>query len=190
MDWNATIIGLAAGGGGAGAIAALFKVRAEKKKIGAEAGQISVSAAQGAVIVTTGVINTLRKEIGRLSEQMGELEMEAAARQKELEGCEHTINRLRLTVEYLQRDLDRHGRMTELARRRSHLLANAFSSLELSLEGLMQEMRKNNLPIPPQYDGSRLRADVRRQLDELAELERTVTYSAVASEAPEKSEGV
>jgi len=177
MDLLTVTITLAGGGGVLGGLYALLKLRPE-------AGQITVSAAQGAIIVQTGVIENLQKEITRLSQHHTELEMENTAQQRSIDESQATVARLRLTVEFLQRDLDRHGRMSELARRRSHILAKAFSSLELKVDGLIDEMNRHNVPVPPEYQPAKLRAEVREQLDEVAELERQVTYDAVLVKAP------
>ena len=180
LDPLTIVIAIAGSGGACGGLYALLKLRPE-------AGQITVSAAQGAVIVQSGVIENLQKEIVRLSEHHTQLEMENAARQKEIEAAEDTIARLRISITFLQRDVDRHGRMTELARRRSHLLANAFSSLELKMDGLIKEMLQHGLEVPSELAPDELRANVRQQLDELSELERQVTYDAVMEKPPELS---
>lgn len=60
---------LIGGGGIAGGLVALFKVRPE-------AARISVDAAQGAVVVQKAVIDSLRDENDRLRKQCAEIEKE------------------------------------------------------------------------------------------------------------------
>lgn len=67
-----TLLAVVIGGGGvAGAVVALLKVRPE-------AGQIAVSASQGALIVQSGVIDTLQEENGQLRQRLEDLESKVA----------------------------------------------------------------------------------------------------------------
>ena len=181
-DATTSIVIAVAGILGGGSLVALFKVGPQRK-------HIVVDAAQGAVVVQSGVLKDLKDEIARLQAQVANLEMEKTATEEQLEAeneslekrqreSEATVERLRMEVEFLHRDLDRHGRMTELARRRSHILSNAFSSLELRVHNLIDEMRKNDVPVPSELLPYEFSAQVQAELALLAELEGKITFSA------------
>lgn len=191
MPSDATIIQIViglAGVLGGGALAALFKVGPQRK-------HIVVDAAQGAVLVQTGVLNNLREEIARLQAQVTSLEMENAANkeqleaeneelQKKLANCEATTERLRRDVEFLHRDVDRHGRMSDLARRRSHVLSNGFQSMSMRAQHLIDYMNKQSIPPPAELLPYKLLTEVQSELDQIAEIEGKVTYAAAIEPPP------
>lgn len=171
--------------GGGGSVVALFKVAAQRRKIESEGHRIVVDAAEGAVVVHSGVIKDLKEELARLREHIGTLEMENIAQREQQAADQASVERLRMSVEFLQKDLDRHGRMTELARRRSHVLSNAFSALELMVYNLIDEMRKHEVPVPEKLLPYDLCVKLRNELEAIAILEAKVTYHAVTEAPPE-----
>lgn len=95
-------LGLIGGGGIAGAIVALLKVRPE-------AGQIVVTAAQGAVVVQSGVIDDLNEELGRQVTRCKNLEerlTRALDRIEDLETVERRIQELERKLAEVQQELD------------------------------------------------------------------------------------
>ena len=176
------IVGLLGGGGLLGGLYALLKLRPE-------AGQITVTAAQGAVIVQTGVIENLKKEIGRLADHLAEVEMEGASREVELENCTRTITNLnqqiqdfQLTVKYLQKDLDRHAKIADIARRKAHVAINAITGYELLIDELSDELRKHLVPISPLLRPHKLRAALHEEMQKLEELEAQFLEQTIISE--------
>lgn len=170
-------ISLVSAVGGAGGIAALFKLKAEK-------GQITVSAAQGAVIVHSTVLKDIKQDYDRLAEELAQVRMEGVTREQEHETCKRKIAELQLSVTFLQRDLDRHGRLSELARRKSHVAIHAIGGYELLIDEILSEMRRNNVPIPAELRPYNLRAAFQAEMDKLEELEATITEQAMRTDPP------
>ena len=179
------LAGIFAGGG----LVALFKVGPQRK-------HIVVNAAEGAVVVQSGVLKDLREEISRLQGQVTSLEMEGTATQEQTDADinelhkqqrEHlaTIERLRMDIEFLHRDVDRHGRMTELARKRSHVLSNALGPLELRVHGLIKELTRRNIEVPEDLLPYEASAKLQEELALIADLEGKITYSAVSEPPPQ-----
>jgi septal ring factor EnvC (AmiA/AmiB activator) len=181
------IVSTILGGGLLSAIYALLKLRPE-------AGQITVTAAQGAVIVQSSVIETLNKEMSHLREEVAQVEMQLVASTEAHKNCRDKMRDLETSIRFWQRDVDRYGRMTELSRRRSHLLANAFTSLEVVVDKLIDKMRDNNVPVPSELKGFEVRNALRIELDKLSEMEAQITYEKVSESteetAPEEDETV
>lgn len=67
FGWLAVIVAVIGGGGVAGIITAIFRLRPDTNRV-------TVSAAEGAVIVQTGVIESLSEENKRLHKRISDLE--------------------------------------------------------------------------------------------------------------------
>lgn len=177
-----TVIGFLGSGGILGGIYALLKLRPE-------AGQITVTAAQGAVVVQTGVITNLQDEIARLNNKVDQLEMENSAREEAHEESRKRIIELEYNLKVLQRSSDRNGRMTELARRRSHVLSNAFSEIDLVLDELLRVMSNHEVTKKVSDAATirttKIRKSVQKELNIISELEAQVTYERVTEPLPE-----
>ncbi len=162
---------------GSGGVYAWFKLRAEK-------GKITVDAAQGAVIIQASVLKSIQEDYLRLAKQVSEMEMEMIAKEEEYGGCRKKILKLELTVEFLQRDLDRHGRMTELARRRSHVALNTIGNYELLIDTLLSELREHEIPVEPELKSFKVRSKFQEEMAKIDQLEALVTEEAVKSVPP------
>src|SRR5262245_50883915 len=103
---------------GAGGVIAWFK-------LGPERGQISVSTASEAVIVHSSVLKDVKAEYQSVKEELAQTKLEISAVEAAHESCRNEIGELRVQISFLQRDLERHGRLSELSRRKTHLSLNA-----------------------------------------------------------------
>lgn len=163
---------------GTGGIVSLFKVRAEK-------GHILTQSTKEIVEASSAVRKDLREDYDRLSDELAEVRMSNISLEKEHDACTKKIFELQASVNFLQRDLDRHGRMAELARRKSHVALHAIGGYELLIDDILVEMRNNNVPIPPTLRPHKLRQALQAEMDKIDELESVVVEQAVKAESPE-----
>lgn len=172
------LIALVSAIGGAGGVAALFKLKAEK-------GQITVSAAQGAVIVHSTVLKDIKEDYDRLAEELAQVRMENVEIRKENVTCQRIMGELRVSIALLHVTLDRQGRLSELARRKSHVAVHALGGYELLIDEIFNEMRRGNLSIRDELRPHKLRAAFQAEMDKLEELEAQIIEQAVKAEPPE-----
>jgi hypothetical protein len=92
------VVGLIGSGGGAAAVATLYKLRPE-------AGQILITAAQGALVVQTGVLTSLKTEVDRLDDELKEERVENAKLGLELKEVRKENVSLRLELEVLKQQI-------------------------------------------------------------------------------------
>lgn len=161
-----------------GGVYAWFKLRAEK-------GQIVVSAAQGAVIVQSGVLKDIQEAYDRLSDDFAQLKMESIAREEEIESCQGRIRDLQRSQQFLQQELARHGRMTELARQRSHIALNTLQKYEFRLDLLFKYLREREVEIRPELTPQDIMQLHREKMDEVEKLERLLVEQAIKARPSE-----
>ena len=113
--------------------------------VGPQRRKITIDAAQGAILIQSSVLKDIHEDYDRLGDELGQVKMEAMAREKENEDCREKIRELERSVAFLHIDLDRHGRMAELARRKSHTAIHALGNYELHIDSLLDEMRKHQI---------------------------------------------
>ncbi len=94
-----TIIGAIAGSLlGSGGIYALMRVGPERRKTSTE--------------IHSSVLEDLSKAYERTTDELGQLRMEMMTREMETEECRKKVHELQVSITFLQRDLDRHGRLS------------------------------------------------------------------------------
>lgn len=163
---------------GTGGFVALFKVRAEK-------GHILTQSTKEIIEASSAVRKDLREDYDRLAEELAQVRMANIALEEENAGCAQKIFELQASVNFMQRDLDRHGRMAELARRKSTVALHSIAGYELLVDDILNEMRRNNIPIPADLRPHKLRLALQAEMDRLDELEAMVVEQAVKAEPPE-----
>lgn len=169
-----TFLGTAIGTGG---MYAWFKLGPERKKI-------TVEVAHEAVVIHSSVLKDIKEDYDRVSNELGLLKMEIISLEKENEDCRKRVQALESSVIFLQRDLDRHGRMAEMSRRKAHLAANTLGLYELHVEQQLEEMRGHGIVITSEMRTQKLRAAYQAEMNKLDELESTVTEQAIKEEPP------
>lgn len=177
MDW--TIAGVAGVVGaifGSGGLYAYFK-------LGPERGQITVNAAEGAVIVHSGVLKDINEQYKAIKDELSQVKMEAETAEQAHMNCRQEIGEFKVQLKFLQRDLDRHGQMTVLARRKTHLALNAIGGYEILVDNILTELRNNNVPIKDDLRSHNLRTSLQQKMDELDDLEEEVLRKTLAPES-------
>lgn len=175
--WLAVVLSAATLLFGSGGVYAWFK-------LGAEKGQITVNAAQGAVIVHAGVLKDLQEQYERVTDELAQLRMETVALETQHEKCRELTHELQLSITFMHRDLDRHGRMAELARRKSHTAINAMASYELLIDQLHNKLTENNILVPIELKSYDLRKSLRDEMNRLEDMESMITEQVVKKESP------
>ncbi len=145
-------------------------------KLGPERRQIVIETAHE-------VMEILREDYNRVSDELTQVKMESVVLEKQHAECRKEIGELQASVRFLQRDLDRHGRMAELARRRAHVAVHAIGAYELLIDELLAKMRDSKIAITPIMRPTKIRTALQAEMDKLEDIESTVTEQAV-KEAP------
>lgn len=154
-------------------------------KAGPERRKITIDTAQGILVMQGDVLEDIRQAYDRLCTEFGEMKMEAISREEQHANCRREIDQLQQTVRYLQRDLDRHGRMAELARRKAHVAVHAIGGYELLIDEILTEMRNHQIPIPPILRPHTLRVALQAEMDKLEKMEAAITEQAVEVGPPD-----
>lgn len=173
--WASILIAIATLVLGSGGVLAWFKLGPERKRI-------VIEAAEGAVILQSNVLKDIQTSYDNLNDELAQLKMDNIMVEEEKERCQAQIARLQTSVEFMQRDLDRHGRMAELARRKSHLAVHTLGNYELHVGLLLDEMRKARLEITPDMRPQHIRSAFQQEMDKLEVMESLVTEEAMAAE--------
>lgn len=165
---------------GSGGVYAWFKLGPERK-------QIVVNASHEAVIIHSDVLKDIKAQYDSLSDELGQVKMELVQVERVHQECEKKTQELQSSMFFLQRDLDRHGRLSELARRKSHVAIHAIGGYELLIDEILAEMRNHNIPIRSDLRPYKLRAAFQAEMDKLETLEAAITETSVKN--PPENEG-
>lgn len=171
------VIGLITALGGAGTLLTWQRFRSEKRS-----GQLIIKAAEGAVVIQGGVLQTLNNQIDTLHDEIAQMKMENIETEKKHEDCEKSLGEVKISVALLQNDLASHSRMSELARRKTHVAINTLGNYELLIENVLAELRTHNIPIKDDMRPIRIRETFQAKMNQLEELESRVTQQAVTQE--------
>jgi hypothetical protein len=164
---------------GTGGIVAYFKFRNQKGS-----GQFVVDAAKGAVIVHTGVLKDISDQYERQGEEIQQLRMELATIEEQHNKCQVSLLDVQLSVRYMRRDLDRHGRASEICRRKCHVAVNVVQGFELLIENIFDEMRKHNVPITDDLRPTNMKRAYREEMNKLDELEASLLERMLTESSP------
>jgi chromosome segregation ATPase len=175
--WLQIVIGMAVLVFGTGGIYALLK-------LGPERGQIIVRSAGELVIAHSSVLKDLREQYQKLSDEFAELKIEFSQLEIEHGKCQELTTELQQSIMFMHRDLDRHGRMAELSRRKSHAALNAMGGYELLIEKLRDELQKNDVPLKAELSSYKVRKSLREEMEKLDEMESLITEQAIKQEPP------
>lgn len=171
------IIGVITAIGGAGSLVAWQRFRGEKRS-----GQLIIKAAEGAVVIQGGVLETLNSQIASLKEDMALVKMESIEIEKKHSDCEESLTAVKISLAVMQHDLASHSRMSELARRKTHVAINTLGNYELLIEMILTELRDHNIPIKDDLRPVHIRERFQEKMNALEELESRVTRQAVENE--------
>lgn len=188
MDkWNLIIglILLLVGGGTGGVIGWLYRAGPERKKI--------------TVDYQSTIMADLNQAYKNSVDECSQLKMQNMALEQHIEDCQKQMHDARMSAIFCQRSEDRHGRLTELARRKAHLAGKTLGDYELLYELLLDEIRKHNeerhdrdqsnkLVITPLMRPQRIRSAYHAEVAKLDAIEAKITEQAVQVEPPENGD--
>lgn len=143
----ATILGSLLGGG---TVYGILKLGPERKKLTVESDKISIDIAEAALSVSQGVLKSVKDDYDRLADDLAVLKMQSIARERENEDCQQRIQELQNSVSFLQRQLEHHGRVAQLARRKAHLAIHTMGYYEIHVDNILDVIRKlhpGNVPV-------------------------------------------
>lgn len=160
--------------GGAGSLLAWQRFRGEKRS-----GQLIIKAAEGAVVIQGGVLQTLNNTIDSLHEDIAQMKMENMETERRHDDCEKSLGEVKLSVALLSRDLSSHSRMSELARRKTHVAINTLGNYELLIDNILGEFRERKIPIKDDMRPTKIREDFQAKMNALEELEARVTQRGI-----------
>lgn len=171
------VIAAIAGLGSVGSLVAWRRFTGEKRS-----GQLIIKAAEGAVVIQGGVLKTLNDQIDNMIDEITQMKMENSEIERKHGDCEKSLHAVRLSVTLLQHDLASHSRMSELARRKTHVAINALGNYELLIEAILTELRNNHIPVTDDLRPAHIRENFQAKMNALEELESRVTQRAVEAD--------
>lgn len=169
------VVGLITALLGSGGMYAWFKLGPERKKI-------YIEVAEHAADLQGDVLDDLKEAYNRVCEELVQIRMQMVSREREHGECQKRIHEMEMTITSLRQDLDRHGRMAEMARRKSHLALNAIGNYELHIDNLLTILREHDVPITPMMHTHRLRKALQAEMNKLEEIESTTVERAIKQE--------
>lgn len=167
LDPLTLLVGLAGTLLGSGGVYALLKVGPERRKTDAE--------------VHTSLLRDSHTAYQQLSEELAHAKMINISLEKENEDCRDKVVQLQRTLRMIEEEINRHGRMSELARRKAHIAINALGGYELHIEHLLDRLRDEKIQLTPLDRPTRLRQAFQAEMNKLEELESIATAQAITS---------
>ena len=157
------LLGMALGGGG---LYAWFKIGPERRRLTADTNST--------------LLRDAREAYQQLSDELSQTKMTNIMLENECDNCRDKVFQLEHVIQTLQEDISRHGRMSEIARRRAHLAINTLGNYELHIELLLDRMRAENVVLNALDRPIKLRREFQAKMNELEKLESLATTQALA----------
>ena len=161
---------------GSGGIYAILKSGPERRKI-------VVSTSQDAFIIQSGVLKDLKAQYDSVSEELSLLKMENVEIKSQHADCRSEIVDLRTSTVLMQRDLDRHGKMTFISRRKTHLAVHTLGNYELLIEQIFDDLRETPMPIRPEWRPTSVRSKFQEEMDKLEEMEAKLLEQTINNDS-------